>query len=390
VTQHTTLRSIQPPIPILHLIVELSVGGAQSALLRLLGSLDRKRFTPQVACFYNSNSLVAQQIRALGILVTDLHMPSNYRIDAIFRLHRLLCRERIVILHTWMFHANLTGRITGWLANVPIVITSRRNTNIGGNAREFINRWTSCLDQKVIAVSEAARQAEIFRAGVPAEKVITIYNGIDPAPYQITDHRVAARLRQSLGIPANSLLIGTVSRLHPQKGIDCLLSALLPVRERFPEVRLLLAGDGELRPVLQTRAVELGLAETVIFTGMRTDIPEFLAALDLFVLPSLWEGLPNVLLEAMAARKAIVATAVGGTTELIRHGENGLLVPPQDTAGLSDAILNLLSDHNKRSQMGNMGYRRVCRDFSLTKMVKSTEAVYNELLAQRFSNVFET
>jgi glycosyltransferase involved in cell wall biosynthesis len=390
VTQHTTIASIQPPIPILHLIVELSVGGAQSALLRLLGSLNRERFTPQVACFYNSNSLVAQQIRGLGIPVTDLRMPSNYRIDALFRLHHLLRRERIAILHTWMFHANLAGRITGWLANVPIVITSRRNTNIGGNTREFINRWTSCLDQKVIAVSEAARQAEIIRAGVPAEKVVTIYNGIDPTPYQISDHRVTARLRQSLGIPADCLLIGTVSRLHPQKGIDYLLSALLPVRERFPDVRLLLAGDGELRSELQTRVFELGLVETVIFIGMRTDIPEFLATLDLFVLPSLWEGLPNVLLEAMAARKAIVATAVGGTTELIRHGENGLLVPPRDSAGLSDAILNLLSDHNKRSQMGNMGFLRVSRDFSLTKMVISIEAIYYELLAQRFPNVFET
>jgi glycosyltransferase involved in cell wall biosynthesis len=174
---------------VFHLITELDIGGAQLALLRLLASLDRDRFVPTVACLYNGDAAVAQRIRALGVPVTDLGMTARWRWDAFERLYRLLRHERPTILHTWMFHANLPGRVLGALARVPIIITSRRNENIGGVMREYLNRWTACLDDRVIAVCELARQAEIKRARVSPEHVVTVYNGVDVERFSVAGGR---------------------------------------------------------------------------------------------------------------------------------------------------------------------------------------------------------
>ncbi|MEJ2751041.1 MAG: glycosyltransferase, partial [Anaerolineae bacterium] len=181
------------PIPVLHLITELDAGGAQSALYRLLKHGDSARFRPVVACFYNGDGAAAQRIRQLGIPVVDLDMTGWYRLDALWRLYQLLRRERPFILHCWLFHANFLGRIVGRLARVPIIITARRNVEIGGAWRERLQRWTVGLDDKIIAVCEAARQAEISHSGAPPDKVVTIYNGIDLLPFAVSARQAVRR-----------------------------------------------------------------------------------------------------------------------------------------------------------------------------------------------------
>ena len=365
---------------VFHLITELDIGGAQLALLRLLASLDRDRFVPTVACLYNGDAAVAQRIRALGVPVTDLGMTARWRWDAFERLYRLLRHERPTILHTWMFHANLPGRVLGTLARVPIIITSRRNENIGGVMREYLNRWTACLDDRVIAVCELARQAEIKRARVSPEHVVTVYNGVDVERVSVAGGQAAARARRVIGIPVEAPLVGSLGRLHSQKGFSDLLTALAQVRRRIPSVRLFLAGDGELRADLEAQSRSLGLSEAVTFAGVRTDVPEILAALDVFVLPSLWEGMPNAVLEAMAAGLPVVATAVGGIPEVVVDGVTGLLVPPRDPDGLAQAIECLLRDPGLRRKMGQAGWKRVERCFSVEQMVRKTEDLYETLL----------
>jgi glycosyltransferase involved in cell wall biosynthesis len=370
-------------IGILYLITELSTGGAQVALLRLLTGLDRGRFFPTVACLYNGDGVVAQRIRALGVPVTDLGMTAKWRWDALWRLCCLLRRERPTILHTWMFHANFVGRIVGRLARVPIVVTSRRNVNIGGALREFLNRWTARLGDRVIAVCEMARQAEIERARVSPDKVVTIYNGVDTNEFAALDAQAAARARRAFGIPSGAPLVGTAGRLHRQKGFADLITALAQVREHFPAVRLLLVGDGELRGDLEAHAQALGLSEVVAFAGPRTDIPEILAGLDLFALPSLWEGLPNVVLEAMAAGLPVAATAVGGTPEVVVDGITGILVPPHDPGALARPITRLLRDPDLRCKMGQAGRERVERCFTVEQMIQRTQALYEDVLEAR-------
>jgi len=369
-------------ISVVHLITELCIGGAQVALFRLLAGLDRDRFVLNVACLYHGDGAVAGQIRALGIPVTDLGMSGKARLDALWRLDRLLRRERPLILHSWMFHANLAGRLVGRGAGVPVVITSRRNVNIGGGWRERCKRWTSGLDEGVIAVCEGARQAEIERTGVSPDKVVTVYNGVD-LPFVVPDPQAVARMRCAFGVPAQGLLVGAVGRLHPQKGFANLLVAVARVRERLPAIRLLLVGDGALRRELVARAEALGLAEVVTFAGSRGDVPEILAALDLFVLPSLWEGLPNAVLEAMAAGLPVVATAAGGTPELVVDGETGLLVPPGDVTALEEAIERLLRDPGLRRKMGEAGRKRVEGHFTIKQTVAQTVALYETLLRQK-------
>jgi sugar transferase (PEP-CTERM/EpsH1 system associated) len=368
---------------VLHLITELSTGGAQTALCRLLTGLDRNRFSPTVACLYNGDKIVAQQIRAQGIPVTDLGMTAKWRVDAFWRLYRLLRHECPTILHSWMFHANLPGRVLGRLAGVPIIVTSRRNVNIGGVLREYLNRWTARLDDRVIAVCELARQAEIKRARVPPDKVVTIYNGVDAEQFSATNPQVVAQVRQAFGIPVDVPLVGAVGRLHRQKGFADLLTAIAQVQEHIPTVRLLLVGDGELRDDLEIQAQLSGLSNVVTFTGTRSDVPEILAGLDMFVLPSLWEGMPNVILEAMSASLPVVATAVGGTPEVVVDGVTGLLVPPRDPDTLAQAITCLLRDPDLRRKMGRAGRERGEQHFSIKKTVQETEILYETLMREK-------
>jgi glycosyltransferase involved in cell wall biosynthesis len=363
------------PIPIIHLITELDSGGAQTALLRYLTHHDHSRYRPTVVCLYNGDQVVAQQIRALGIEVIEVGMTRPYRLDALWRLYRLLRRERPFILHCWMFHANLLGRLVGRLARVPLIITARRNVEIGGPRREWAKWVTHRLDDAVIAVCELARQAEIERTGVASHKVVTIYNGIDPFP--AVPSETMAQLRHNLGLPPTAAVAISVSRLHPQKGHADLLRAWQQVTAVYPDAHLLIVGDGERRSELEKMAAK---QPHIHFTGQRDDVPHLLAVSDLLVLPSLWEGLPNVVLEAMSAGLPVVATAVGGTPELVIDGETGLLVPPRDPASLAQAILTLLTDPDLAQRLGENGRLRATNQFAIQQMVQQTEALYATLL----------
>jgi glycosyltransferase involved in cell wall biosynthesis len=361
-------------VKIVHLITELDSGGAQTALLRYLAHHDRSRYQSLVVCLYNGERIVAQKIRALGIEVIDLGMTRPYRFDALWRLYRLLRRERPSILHCWLIHANLLGRLVGRLARVPRIITARRNVEIGGPWRERALRYTRRLDDAVIAVCELARQAEIERTGATPEKVVTIYNGIDPFP---TIHpEQLTQLRHDLALPEKAPVIICVSRLHPQKGHDYLLAAWSRVTAVYPQAHLLIVGDGERRSQLEQLAAG---QPQIQFTGQRNDVPQLLALSDLFVLPSLWEGLPNVVLEAMAAGLPVVATAVGGTPELVIDGETGLLVPPRDPTALAQAALTLLNDLELARQMGENGRQRVTTQFTIQQTAAQTESLYQQL-----------
>ena len=178
-------------------------------------------------------------------------------------------------------------------------------------------------------------------------------------------------------------MVGSLGRLHPQKGFSDLLTAFAQVRQRIPSVRLFVAGDGELRDDLEAQARSLGMAAVVTFAGVRADVSEVLAALDVFVLPSLWEGMPNAVLEAMASGLPVVATAVGGTPEVVVDGVTGLLVPPQDPGALAQAIGHLLRDPDLRRRMGRAGRRRVEEHFDVRETVRQVESLYETLLREK-------
>lgn len=377
-------------IPILYLITDLDTGGAETALVRLITHLERERFVPSVACLFGGNTPLANRLRMSQVPVVDLGMAAKWRCDALWRLYRLLDAHKPVIIHTWMFHANAVGRIVGRIARVPIIISSRRNVNIGGKRREMVNRWTHALTDRVIAVSESAREAEIRRAHVDPQHVVTIPNGVAVDRFAAEPKGRDEDLRRELGVPIRSPLIGWVGRFRKQKAVVDLLDAFLLVYEAHPAARLVLVGDGELRQVSESRAESLGIADIVSFTGMRNDVPRVLAALQVFALPSLWEGMPNAVLEAMAASLPVVATRVGGVPEVVVDGVTGLLIPPRDADALAAAVIRLLRDPALRQQMGKAGHERVRRHFSVEQMVRRTETLYEELLREKAPHLIAT
>ena len=365
------------PVKALYLITELSTGGAQAALLRLLTDLDCGRFSPTVACLYNGDKVVAQEIRQLGIPVTDLGMTARWRWDAFWRLYRLLCRECPTILHTWMFHANIPGRVLGRLAGVPIVISSERTMGQESRWRYWLNRITDPLTDRVVCVSQQVAGFTVRQVGIPRHKTVVIPNGIALHDFEHLPDR--QQTRAMLGLSPNQILIGTVARLNPVKRLDVLLQAMVSLRD----VYAVIVGDGSERAQLEAVSGQSGLASRVYFVGQQDDVRPWLAAMDLFVLSSDWEGMSNAVLEAMAASLPVVATAVGGTPEVVVDGETGLLVPPRDPAALAQAIEHLLHDPALRRKMSLAGRERVERHFTIEQTVAQTVALYETLLREK-------
>lgn len=371
------------PIRVLQLIDGLNIGGAEVLLRDLAhGLLDDGRF--QVSVGYSTPGPLVDQIAALGVPLTRL--PRLARVDPLLLLNswRLIRRERPQIVHTHLFKSDFHGRPAARLAGVPVVVSTLHNNSdwakrpllgqlYGANAR---------LADRLIAVSEEVRTFSIDAMHLGEERVVAIRNGV-PVERFVGNEPAGQALRAELGIAANAPLVGIVARLSPQKDHHTFLRAAAAIRRSLPDARFLIVGDGELRAELEAAAGALGLGEAVIFAGLRRDIPVVLAALDLLVFSSAWEGLPVALLEAMAASRAVVSTAVGGVPGVLVDGSTGLLVPPGDPEALAAAIAALLGDPARRAAMGRAGYERAVANYSIQAMVQTTIELYRQLLAQR-------
>jgi sugar transferase (PEP-CTERM/EpsH1 system associated) len=359
---------------VMHLITELDSGGAQSALLRLVAGQDRSRFTPVVLCLYNGDRLVARQIRDLGVEVIDLGMSRKWRLDAFWRLWRQLRRVRPTILHTWMFHANIPGRLLGRLAGVPHIISSERTMGQEGSVRRLLNRWTGRLADRILCVSHNVADFAAKEIGLPVDRLVVIQNGIDTNVFRPASAQPAK--------PPDHLTIGYVGRLEQVKGVNFLIDAFAPLVAEHPHLQLHLVGDGSERAALAQQAQTLGLGDKVQFLGIRSDMPALYPTFDLFVLPSLWEGMPNVALEAMACGVPVIATNTGGTPEVVQDGNSGLLVPPGNAAALTQAMAALIADAERRCQLAQAGRHFVEQTFSINQTVAQTVALYEQLLNQ--------
>jgi glycosyltransferase involved in cell wall biosynthesis len=246
----------------------------------------------------------------------------------------------------------------------------------------FIDRWLAKVTDQFIANSWAVKNFTAVQEGIPAHRFEVIYNGVGLSRFDRVGDTSA--VRGKLGIKQDELLVGSIGRLVEQKGYQYLIEAAGMLREDRPDVRFVIVG-GEGHPsesvkgTLVKQVKELGLETTVIFAGVWRDIPQILVAFDLFVLPSLWEGFGIALVEAMAMRKAIVATRVDAIPEVVEDGISGLLVPPRDSKALAAAIAELLDDPFRRKQMGAAGRWRVESRFTSQIMTKKLESLYESL-----------
>ena len=355
------------------------MGGAERALLHLCTNLNRERFNPSVACLFNGDGEVAKAIQTLDIPIYDAQMREKTDLGALIRLYQQIHSQQPTILHTSLFHANLPGRIIGKLLGIPIIISSERTMAMESEWRYRLNRWTIDMVDRVVAVSKNVGEFCITHIRLPARKVVIIHNGVETPP--LSAH-ARERARQALGLPQETIVCGAVSRLQPVKGIDDLILAFAQVREK-QDVHLVIIGEGQERQYLEELTVETGCSNRVLWTGYRQDVLKLLPAFDLFVQPSHHEGLPNTVLEAMAAGLPVIATEVGGIPELVLNHNTGLLVPVGDPAALGEAISDLLEKPQKRENLGQAGRLRVKQHFSVEKMVQKTEQLYEQLLLEK-------
>jgi glycosyltransferase involved in cell wall biosynthesis len=244
----------------------------------------------------------------------------------------------------------------------------------------WADRALASLTHRAVAVSASTRDFLVRQRHVPAERVRLIWNGAPLDEFAPVGPERARAARRSLGLPVDAPVLGTIGRLSEQKGHRVLLEALPALARARDELRVVIVGDGDLLDPLRQKAAALGLAERVVFAGHRADVPDLLGAIDVLCLPSLYEGTPLALFEAMAAGKAIVATAVDGNAEVLEDGRTGLLVPARDPAALAQAVLRVLEAPTLRARLGAAA-RQASRDYDIETTVRRLEALYDEVLA---------
>jgi len=372
---------------ILHTITELNRGGAEQLLvntLRHAAQAPTPSFRHHVVALYDGDTPLAQQIRETGVPVTDLHMKSAGRFSAPLRFWQLLRRERPLVIHNWLYHASLMGRILGRLAGIPVIVTALHSVHLGSPLRERLHRWTGRLDDRTIMICNFLRQLE---AGPPS-RYVTIYNGVPTLQFPSPD-TARSHLREALHIPSESIIALTTGRLHPDKGHADLIPAVARLITRNPHLHFVWAGDGEQRQYLEQQLRNQELTSHVHLLGSRADIPDLLAASDLFVMPSHWEGASLAILEAMSAGLPVIATAVGGTPELISDGETGLLVPPREPDVMAHTLLTLLEQPERAARLGQNGRQRVAERFTIAQMFAQNEALYKQLLQEKSRMEFQ-
>ena len=364
---------------VLHYTDSDQFGGTERALLHVLAGLDRARWRP-VLLHRPEPGLtpLLQEARRLGVeLRTVPHLRGARGWARVPTLVGQIRRERAAVFHahlTWPLACRL-GLLGAALAGVPAVVaTAQLFVDLPPSGWTTVqHRVVSARVNRYLAVSRQVAAQLRDRFGVRPGKITLVPNAVslDQFPHDATPNSTRP------ADPAAPPTVLTVARLDPQKGLHHLVAAAALV----PEVRVMIVGDGPERGALETRIAQLGLGDRVHLLGFRTDIPELLAGCDLFVLPSLFEGLPLSILEAMAAGKAVVATAIGGNDEAVVDGVTGLLVPPADPQALADALRTLLREPERRRRLGEAGRRRAEAEFSATAMVRRVAAVYDEVLA---------
>ena len=364
-------------IRILHLTTDSRIGGTERNIISLAANLNKERFENIVVALLSGGSLI-DELTKLNVKAYCVGMKSKFDIMAIRRLSDIIKESRADILHTYLFHANILGRIVGRINRVPVIISSERCLDLERRGfNNLLNNLTLRWCSKIVVVSDSVGKMLMARDKVPCSRIVRIYSGIEFSNYNLNIDK--DRKRKELGLKSDDTIIGTIGRLRPEKGHEYLIKTMAEVLRKFPEARLLIVGDGPEENKLKCLIDKMGIKDNVVFTGYRNDVPEILAILDLFILPSIEEGLPLAVLEAMASGRGIVATRIGGTEELIEDGVTGVLVPPKDVNALVKAIYGLLKERDKINRLGMMAKEVVKKNFSSNNMLTNYERLYEEI-----------
>jgi glycosyltransferase involved in cell wall biosynthesis len=368
---------------VFYLLDSLNVGGTETQAVELARRLDPAHYEVTLGCLRAQGPLL-EKLQGTAVRIEEFHpnggIDSAGGVYQLFRLTAFLRRGRFHVFHSHDLWSNLMGVPAARMARVPAIISSRRDLGhldwYETGRRVWLRRIQN-LSNVVLANANPIRESLIADDGFAPEKVRVIHNGVDVDRFsRVTDQR-----EKLFPGSTGKKLIVLVGNMHSDiKGHPWLIAAAPKVVEQFPAVRFIFAGDGALRPELERQAADIGLKDHFSFLGRRDDIPRILRSCDIAVLPSKAEGLPNAVLEYMCAGLPTIASAVGGNAEIVRDGATGLLVPPQNSEALADAILRLLREPDLARKIAKDSQQYVLENFSFARLVREVDEMYTELL----------
>jgi glycosyltransferase involved in cell wall biosynthesis len=361
-------------------ITDLNVGGAERCLVELATRLDRTRFQPVVYCLAGAPE--PDQTSFIPTLETagvDVHCLGAKRATDFFavvaRLSAMLRERETDLVQTFLFHANIVGRFAAWQAGVPHTVCGIRVAERRASWHRWLERATHRLVEKYVCVSRSVADFSASQTRLPAAKLVVIPNGTDLARF--TDVKPANLA--DLGLSGRRF-VTFIGRLEHQKGLPQLLSTAVDWLRRLPNCDLLLVGAGPLEKALRQQCYHTGISGRVHFIGWRSDIPSLLAASNLLVLTSAWEGMPNVILEAMAAGLPVAATQVEGIAELLGPELQEQSVPYGSWDDFSDLVTRILSDQDRAVRLGHANRNRVEQMFTIERMVDAYQNLWERIL----------
>jgi glycosyltransferase involved in cell wall biosynthesis len=371
------------PIRLLFVLTSPVRGGVEEVVLALLQRLDPSEFRLGLAAPPPLLDALAPDLDGVRVDVVAAEAESWLRWQEVRKLDRFIARFRPDVVNPHLFRSTAVAAPLARRRQVPAVVETyhgREGWRQGGIRGSFLpDRMVARCVDRVIAVSQAARNFLVHGKGYPSVKVVVVPNGRDLSAFQPGTHRES--VRRELGLGPNAPVAGVIGRLETQKGHRYLVDAWPDVVAELPDARLLVVGDGSLREPLRWQAQERGVADSVVFTGFRPDIPRVLDAMDVVALPSLYEGMPLTVIEAAAMARPVAATTVDGTPEVVRDGSTGLLVPPADPGALSHALLRLLGDPSTAREMGMAARAWALQCFDIRRQVETTAQVYRAAVA---------
>ncbi len=366
-------------------------GGGKRVFMQIMKGLSKRTFNVLSCC-----SLSIQQekeLHAEGVRIIKTHLSGYNPIVSILRLSNIMRNEDIHIVHSQGGRADFYSRVAAFIARVPIVVSStavlvdRYDVSLPRRMLYvFCDRITEQFVNKFVVVSESLRESLIRDHGIAPERITKIYNGIELDRYR-PSLECQGSFRTECLLSEDDFLIGSVGRLVYEKGYEFLLKATPLILASCPRAKIVIVGDGPLKSKLRNITRELGIVESCLFVGFREDIANILSSLDVFVLPSIMEGLPIVILEAMAMAKPIVASDIDGIREQVENGRTGILIPPRDPQALAEGINQLLKDRFQAQGFGMEARKQVEEMFDIRRQVALHEEVYKGLLKGRRAEV---
>jgi glycosyltransferase involved in cell wall biosynthesis len=400
-TKKSRAKTTSKTLHVVHLIEALGPGGAERLLYTNIKHFDAEEIRSTVITVYPHATHWLEPIEALGVPVVCLNCDSPRDIPKGIRtLRKWLRQNKPDLIHSHLWAANMIGRIAGRLTKTP-VISSIHNpdheaeawadgADVGLFKRRIVrelDRWTAHAGNKrMIAVSRYVKESANRRLGISLDAIEVVYNPIDVDLIKSEPKANRAELLRECGLPAGSLILLNVARVSPQKGLLYALRALPEILKRHPSAQLVSIGattDPAWHAQLQREATELGVTDHFHLLGTRRDVIDFLRACDVFVFPSLYEGLGIALIEAMAAGCACVATAAGPIPEVITDGEDGILVPPRDAQAIASAVCRLLGDQPLRVRLGAAASKSALSRFQPQQSAATLTRIYRELVEQK-------